>query len=104
LTWHLWRCPQRKRPRPGSHGAINRSTAVSILRQSRRLYRSLAPQRGLIATQSQTHKLQAVHIEPCDKNSRTRCNCKRADFATTHSRNCQTLGASPAEPGDLPFH
>ena len=36
--------------------------AVSILRQSRRLYGSRAPQRGPAATQSQNHKLQAAML------------------------------------------
>ena len=35
---------------------------VSILRQSRRLYGSRAPQRGPAATQSQNHKLQAAML------------------------------------------
>jgi hypothetical protein len=38
------------------------SSVVSILRQSRRLYGSRAPQRGLAATQSQNHKLQATTL------------------------------------------
>src|ERR1019366_9200568 len=65
---------------------------VSILRQSRRLYGSRAPQSGPTATQSQNHKLQAAMLMARHLNRETYCG------------NCQTLAASPAEPGGLPSY
>jgi hypothetical protein len=37
------------------------------------------------------------------KPPRAHCTCITYNNATAHSRNCQTLGASPAEPGELPL-
>jgi len=55
--------------------------------------RLLAPQRGLIAT---------------DRTKSKGCKCELAvgrephERTEAHSRKCQTLDASPAEPGELP--
>jgi hypothetical protein len=55
--------------------------------------RLLAPQRGLIATEKVKSK------DPVRQAVPVRC---LAVWGEAHSRNCQTLAASPAEPGDLP--
>jgi hypothetical protein len=72
---------------------ILRWKRVTILRQRRRLFRLLAPQKGLIATgQSQNHKLHAT--APC----RT-VTVEAARSGKAHSRICRTSTAYPAEPG-----
>jgi hypothetical protein len=60
-------------------------------------YADLAPQRGLIATvKSKNNSPDAIH-------SYIGFGKNKEQLRVEYSRNSQSLTASPAEPGELPF-